>query len=69
MGGRTSSAAKNRYNAKAYDRITIFAPKGDKDVIKAFAESKGLSTNRFILDAIAEKMKREKGPDAETSEP
>ena len=33
MGGKTSAAAKNRYNAKAYDRITLLVPKGSKEQI------------------------------------
>lgn len=31
MGGKTSAAAKNRYNAKAYDRITLLVPKGARN--------------------------------------
>lgn len=53
---RTSSAVKNRYNAKAYDRITICVPKGDKDRIKAYADSKGLSVNAFITQMIYDAM-------------
>lgn len=53
-------AANNRYNAKAYDRINIAVPKGDKDIIKAHAESKGESLNGFVNRAIDETMERDK---------
>ena len=45
MGGRTSAASHNKYNAKAYDRIGLMVPKGQKDTIKAHAESQGESVN------------------------
>jgi len=50
------SNATRKYNAKTYDRIEIIVPKGDKEVIKAFAEKEGLSVNSFINAAIQEKM-------------
>lgn len=37
MGGKTSNESKAKYNAKAYDRINIAVPKGQKDIIKARA--------------------------------
>ena len=55
---KTSAAVKNRYNAKAYDRITVVVPKGQKDIIKAHAESKGESVNGFIQKAIAKAMEQ-----------
>ena len=57
---KTSSAVKNRYNAKAYDRITIVVKKGEKEVIKAHAEKHdGGSVNAFIQRAISETMQRD----------
>jgi predicted HicB family RNase H-like nuclease len=53
---KTSSASKNKYNNKAYDRIPVTVPKGYKEEIKAAADKKGVSVNRFICDAIAEAM-------------
>ena len=32
--GKTSAEAKNRYNAKAYDRINLVLKKGEKERIK-----------------------------------
>lgn len=54
--GKTSAAVKNRYNEKAYDRINLTVPKGEKDIIKAHAESKGESVNSFIQRAIQTTM-------------
>ena len=51
--------ANNRYNAKAYDRINIAVPKGQKDIIKAHAESKGESINGFVNRAIDETIQRD----------
>ena len=56
--GKTSSAVKNRYNAKAYDRINLTVTKGKKEIIKEYAESKGDTLNGFINRAIDEAMKK-----------
>ena len=61
MGGRTSAASHNKYNAKAYDRIGLMVPKGQKDTIKAHAESQGESVNGFISRAIENQMERDRG--------
>lgn len=57
--GKTSAEAKNRYNKKAYDRIELVVPKGQKEVIKAHAESQGESLNGFINRLINEAIKKE----------
>lgn len=59
MGGRTSAASRNRYNAKAYDRINLAIPKGDKDAIQAHAQANGESVNGFIKRAIKEAIQRD----------
>lgn len=46
----------NEFNAKAYDRINLVVPKGKKEQIKEYAESKGMSTNAFIVKAIEDAM-------------
>lgn len=56
---KTSWQVKQRYNEKAYDKIYITVPKGQKEVIQAHAESKGESTNAFINRAIKEAIERE----------
>lgn len=54
--GKTSSAVKDRYNAKAYDDIKLRVPKGDKATIKAHADSMSESVNAFIFRAIKQAM-------------
>lgn len=60
MGGKASAASKNKYNAKAYDRINFIVPKGQKDIIKAAAEAAGQSTNAYIVQAVRDRIEREK---------
>lgn len=50
--GKKSTAAKNRWNDKTYDRINLTVPKGEKEHIKAHAEKRGESVNGFIQRAI-----------------
>lgn len=57
--GKTSSTVKNRYNAKAYDRITITVPKGQKEVIESHASSMGEAVAAFIKRAIALAMEHD----------
>lgn len=49
------------YNEKNYDRISLTVPKGKKDEIKAYAESKGETVNAYINRLIDEDMKNKKG--------
>lgn len=60
MGGKTSAKSKNTWITKAYDRINLTVPKGEKDLIQAHAEAHGESTNGFINRAISETMERDK---------
>lgn len=60
MGGRTSAASHNKYNAKAYDRIGLMVPKGQREIIKARAKANGESLNGFINRAIRETIERDK---------
>lgn len=59
MGGKASAASKNKYNAKAYDRINLTVPKGQKEEIQTYAEAHSESVNGFIGRAISEAMERE----------
>ena len=61
MGGKASTASKNKWNAKTYDRINLTVKKGQKEVIQAHAEARGESVNGFINRAIAQTLE----PDAE----
>ena len=60
MGGKTSAKSKNTWITKAYDRINLTVPKGQKDLIQAHGEAQGESTNGFINRAISETMERDK---------
>lgn len=59
--GKTSTASKQRYNEKAYDRIALTVKKGEKDRLKAHAEQQGETLNGFINRAIDETIKRDTG--------
>lgn len=58
---RYSDAQKEataRYNKKKYDRINIVVHKGQRQIIKDFAASRGKSLNRFICEAIEFQMNK-----------
>lgn len=63
--GKTSSAVKDRYNAKAYDEIKLRVTKGRKAEIKAYAEAQGESVNGFLNRLITEAMAHEGGEKGE----
>lgn len=54
--GKTSSTVKNRYNAKAYDRVSLMLPKGRKADIEAFARAHGESVNGLVNALLRAKM-------------
>lgn len=58
--GKSSTKAQNKYINKAYDRINLTVPKGEKEIIKAHADmyDRG-SVNGFIQRAIKETMQRD----------
>ena len=59
--GKTSWQVKQKYNEKAYDKIYLTVPKGDKEKIKAHAdEYDGGSVNGFIQRSIKETMERDR---------
>ena len=53
---KTSTAVKRRYNEKAYDRLAVTIPKGQKATVEAHAQSKGLSINGLINTLLREDM-------------
>lgn len=53
---KAQQEATARYNKKAYDRIDVIVPKGKRQVIADFAKSRGMSSNRFINEAINQAM-------------
>ena len=58
---KAQQRAVAKYTRANYDEITVRVPKGEKEIIKAHAESMGESVNAFIGRAISEAMARDKG--------
>ena len=56
---KAQQKAVNKYMSANYDRVNLTMPKGQKDTIKAHAESRGESVNAFINRAIDETMERD----------
>lgn len=42
----------NQFNAQNYDRINYTVEKGKREIIKAAAERRGMSTNAYINAAV-----------------
>lgn len=49
----------NKYIANTYDRINLIVPKGQRDIIKSHAKSRGESVNGYIWRLIQEDMARD----------
>lgn len=49
---KTSAAVKNRYAAKAYDRLAVIVPKGQKATIEAYAQKTEDSINGVTNKAL-----------------
>ena len=56
--GKSTTASKNKYNLKAYDRIGLMVPKGMKEQYRAAAEAKGMSLNAYINKLLEEDNKK-----------
>ena len=54
--GTKATEYKNKFIEKAYDRVNLTMPKGQKETVRQFAESQGLSLNGYINKLIAENM-------------
>lgn len=52
-----ATAAKNRYNAKNYDRIVVVVKKRKKEIIKKAADEVGESVNTYVNKAIDDRLK------------
>lgn len=50
---------QNDYISRTYDRVNLTIPKGQKETIKAHAETQSESLNAFINRAITETMERD----------
>lgn len=56
---KTSAEVKNRYNAKAYDRISYSVKKGDKERYSQEAKKRGMSLNAFISMCVEQYIKHD----------
>ena len=56
---KAQQRAVSKYMKENYDEIKVRVEKGQKDLIKAHAETQGKSVNSFINEAIVEKMERD----------
>lgn len=56
--GTSATRANTRYKEKTYDRVYLQVKKGQKEALKEYAESVGMSVNSFVLSAIEEKIGR-----------
>lgn len=58
---KAQQKAQNKWIAKAYDRVNLTLPKGQKEVVQAHAAAQGESVNGFINRAITETIERDGG--------
>lgn len=49
---KSAYESREEYARKAYDRILLQMPKGARDQIAAKAAAAGVSTSRYILEAV-----------------
>lgn len=54
---KTTAQVRNDYAKKVYDDIRLQVKKGDKEIIRAYAEEKGFSLQGYIKDLISKDMK------------
>lgn len=59
--GKTSTASKQKYNEKAYDRINLTVKKGMKQSLQEAAKESGESINGYIKTAIQSRYKADTG--------
>lgn len=56
---KAQQRAVAKYVKANYDQIQLRTPKGGRDNIKSAADQAGESVNEYILQAIAERIKRD----------
>lgn len=57
MKTKTQTVMDSRH--KNYDMISLPVPKGEREKIKAYAESKGMSMNEYIRQLIVKDMEQD----------
>lgn len=45
-----------RYQKEKYDRITVMAPKGTKEIVKAAATLRDMSSSEFVLYCVNKEL-------------
>nr|DAG22205.1 MAG TPA: ParG [Caudoviricetes sp.]DAG32345.1 MAG TPA: ParG [Caudoviricetes sp.] len=60
---KAQMAATAKYEAKAYDKILVRLPKGQKAAIEAAAAPQGQSVNGFICEAVNKELARREQPE------
>ena len=61
MVSKAQQKAVNKYVKQNYDRVNVTMPKGRKEEYKAYAQSKGMSLNAYIISLIEAGIKKEQG--------
>jgi predicted HicB family RNase H-like nuclease len=56
---KANQRAVAKYMKTNYDELKVRVAKGEKDIIKAHAQTKGESLNGFVTRAINETMERD----------
>ena len=51
--------SNRKWNENNLDRLYVFVPKGQKEVIRAMAESKGESLNAYVSKAIQRQLEED----------
>lgn len=59
MTTKAQMKATRKWNENNLDRLYINVPKGQKDIIKAIAESKGESLNSYVGKAIQKQLEED----------
>ena len=65
---KTSATVKNRYAAKAYDRLAVIVPKGQKATIEAFAQKTNDSINGVVGKAVLAYMGLQAWPELQSDD-
>ena len=55
--------ARQKYLSEKIDHINFRVPRGEKEILRSHAESRGESLNGFLYRAANETMARDKGED------
>lgn len=53
---RARAKANKKYDQESVDRISIRLPKGQREVLKRYCAEHNTSLNKFVNEAIREKM-------------